>query len=312
MRRSAIMAAVLALTVTVGASPAAAAPARYSFVDLGTLGGESSYANAINDRGQIVGSSQVADGSWHGFVWRAGTMTDLGTLRPSGINIKGDIIGTTDDSAFLLRAGRLIDLGPGVSPTALNDRGQVVAAGPFPAIPFLWSAGRTRMLPLDTVSDINDRGQISGGHQVAGGFHGAVWQRGRVKDLGAGPFDRGNTYGINESGWVIGWQFSPTQFERGILWRAGTPTDIGTLGGELTHLTTINDRGQILGISQLPDGYTHPILWRAGTMTDLTILGVGPDDNLVDLNNRGEIAGSYGTVSGVAHAALWRKSRPTP
>jgi probable HAF family extracellular repeat protein len=205
MRRSAIMAAVVALTVTIGASPAAAAPARYSFVDLGTLGGESSYANAINDRGQI-----------------------------------------------------------------------------------------------------------SGGHQVAGGFHGAVWQRGRVTDLGAGPFDRGNTYGINESGWVIGWQFSPTQFERGILWRAGTPTDIGTLGGELTHLTAINDRGQILGISQLPDGYTHPILWRAGTMTDLTTLGVGPDDNLVDLNNRGEIAGSYGTVSGVAHAALWRKSRPTP
>ena len=308
MRRSAIGMAVVALTVTIGASPAAAAPARYSVVDLGTLGGESSYALALNDRGQVVGSSQVADGSWHGFVWRAGTMTDLGALRPSGINNKGDMIGTTDDSGFLLRAGRLIDLGLGVFPTALNDRGQVIAAGPFPATPFLWSAGRIRTLPLDTVSDINDRGQISGGHLVEDGFHAAVWRRGRVTDLGAGPFDRSNTYGINESGWVIGWQFSPTQFERGILWRAGTPTDIGTLGGDLTHLTAINDRGQILGISQLPNGYTHPVLWRAGTMTDLTTLGVDPDREVVDLNNRGEIAASYSPVSGTSHAALYRIS----
>jgi probable HAF family extracellular repeat protein len=294
---------VAALIVTVGASPAVAAPARYSFVDLGTLGGESSYASAINDRGHVVGSSQVADGSWHGFVWRAGRMTDLGLLRPTDINNKGDIIGTTDESAFLLKAGKLIDLGPGVFPTALNDRGQVVGTS---SAPFLWSAGTMRTLPLDTVSDINNRGQISGGRLVPGGFHAAVLRRSQITDLGAGPFNRSNTAGINDRGWVIGWQFSTTQAERGILWRGGTATDVGTLGGDATHLTAINDRGVILGTSRLPNGTVHPIRWRNGTLTDLTTLGVDPDHDLIDINDHGQIAASYRPVFGIAHAALYR------
>jgi probable HAF family extracellular repeat protein len=52
-------------------------------IDLGTLGGATSYAQAVNDRGQVVGGSALAgDGIEHAFVWSAGHgMTDLG---PSG------------------------------------------------------------------------------------------------------------------------------------------------------------------------------------------------------------------------------------
>ncbi|WP_240670729.1 hypothetical protein [Actinoplanes solisilvae] len=46
--------------------------------DLGTLGGDHSFATAINDLGAIVGSSTTADGSLHAFLWRAGRMSDLG------------------------------------------------------------------------------------------------------------------------------------------------------------------------------------------------------------------------------------------
>lgn len=299
MRGFMIGIAVAALTVVVGASTASAAPATYTFVDLGTLGGESSYATAINDRGHVVGSSQAADGSWHGFLWRDGRMIDLGALRPSGINNDDDIIGTTDTSSYLLRKGRMIDLGPGRYPLALNDRGQVTGMGDMP---FLWTAGRMRTLPLDTVSGINNRGQVSGGAHA----HAAVAYKGRVKDLGAGPFDRSGSYGINAQGWVIGWHFSAAQDERGILWRAGKATDVGTLGGARTHLVAINDRGQILGISRLANGADHPILWRAGRMTDLTTRGVDPDHDLVGLNNRGQIAVSYRPVFGIAHAAIYR------
>ena len=35
----------------------------------------------MNDRGDVVGRSQVADGTYHGFVWHRGTMTDLGIDR---------------------------------------------------------------------------------------------------------------------------------------------------------------------------------------------------------------------------------------
>ena len=49
---------------------------------LGTLGGLSSIAYDVNSNGQIVGTSQIADGSYHAFLWKEGTMYDLGT--PAG------------------------------------------------------------------------------------------------------------------------------------------------------------------------------------------------------------------------------------
>jgi probable HAF family extracellular repeat protein len=48
--------------------------------DLGTLGGYSSAAYAINDSGQIVGSANRATGSYHAFLYSNGTMSDLGAL----------------------------------------------------------------------------------------------------------------------------------------------------------------------------------------------------------------------------------------
>jgi probable HAF family extracellular repeat protein len=52
--------------------------------DLGTLGGASSEARALNDRGEVVGSAQNAAGQPRAFLWRDGQMTDLNTLIPAG------------------------------------------------------------------------------------------------------------------------------------------------------------------------------------------------------------------------------------
>ena len=52
--------------------------------DLGFMGsGQSSTAYGINDLGEVVG---VADNgsATHGFLWRNGTYTDLGSLAGSG------------------------------------------------------------------------------------------------------------------------------------------------------------------------------------------------------------------------------------
>ncbi len=52
-------------------------------VDLGTLGGTDSSAEAINDPGQVVGESMTAARESHPFSWtRGGGMIDLGTLGP--------------------------------------------------------------------------------------------------------------------------------------------------------------------------------------------------------------------------------------
>ncbi|HST82088.1 MAG TPA: hypothetical protein VLL08_10180 [Kineosporiaceae bacterium] len=285
----------------------------YQLVDLGTLGGESSFTQAMNDRGAVVGSAQTADGRYHGFIWRDGTMTDLGLFTPWDVNNRGQVVGTRDDAngVYLWSRGTLTQLAGLSFPTAINDRGQVVGLAPVdggPDEPALWSRGRVRALPLDTVSDLNNRGQISGGRLSDTGFHASVWRRGRVTDLGATAFDRSNTYGINNKGWVIGWTFSAEQTERGALWRHGTRTDLGTLGGDATHPVAINDHGVILVTSQIANGYMHPALWQNGGLTDLGDSGLDVNGEVTDLNNRGEIAGAI-RMDETAHAVVYRPSQ---
>lgn len=72
--------------------------------DLGTLGGPTSSARAINARGQVVGESTTAEGATHAFVWQDGLMTDLGTLDGGNssarvINDRGQIAGTSSSEA---------------------------------------------------------------------------------------------------------------------------------------------------------------------------------------------------------------------
>src|SRR5262245_27387845 len=108
------------------------------------------------------------------------TVTDLGTLpgdRSSaayGINNLGQVVGNSDDHAFLYDGGKMIDLGalPGSvrsSATAINDAGQVVGrsgslGGRVHA--FLYEGGKMNdlgTLPGDTISEaygINANGQV--------------------------------------------------------------------------------------------------------------------------------------------------------
>src|SRR5688572_21563339 len=74
--------------------------AAYTVTDLGTFGGTISYAQALNEAGQVVGYAYTAGNAGaHAFVWdSAGGMTDLGTLGgfeslPQAINEAGQVVG---------------------------------------------------------------------------------------------------------------------------------------------------------------------------------------------------------------------------
>src|SRR6266566_1658076 len=111
-------------------------------IDLGTLGGTVGLGGALNNKGQVVGLSDLAgDLANHAFIWEGGVLTDIGTLggdnsHPSWINDAGQVIGTADladgtHHAFTWQNGTMNDLGTlGGDPCSnggyINARGQAI------------------------------------------------------------------------------------------------------------------------------------------------------------------------------------------
>src|SRR3954468_16847284 len=104
--------AIAACAIALAAAPAASAAPVYHLTDLGTLGGPSSDAHAINQSGEVVGQADLPDGTYHAFAWRPGQagLLDLGTLGGSSssanaVNASGVVAGASETagSAFGFR-----------------------------------------------------------------------------------------------------------------------------------------------------------------------------------------------------------------
>ncbi|HET6382951.1 MAG TPA: hypothetical protein VFJ58_06120 [Armatimonadota bacterium] len=155
-------------------------------IDLGTFGGLHSVAIQINNRGQIVGSADLASGDGHAFLYSNGKMKDLGTLDGTisvaeAINNKGWVVGLSNSAGggyrpFLYRNGEMEpmeNLGDFSCPEAINSTATVVGGSyqelcEYHAI--VWIGGHVYnlddLLPpgsgweLSDAHGINDRGQI--------------------------------------------------------------------------------------------------------------------------------------------------------
>jgi probable HAF family extracellular repeat protein len=167
-----------------------------------------SSATALNNRGQVVGTSGSCDqavgrlSARHAVLWQDGAPTDLGDLggvawnTPMAINQQGDAVGFANlpgtdpptrfnEQAVLWRRGQPIEnlrTLPGDTKSqalGINARGQVVGLSCRPGAcrAFLWQDGAMVDLddlvvgahdPLFAAGDIDDAGVITG--QTANGF----------------------------------------------------------------------------------------------------------------------------------------------
>jgi probable HAF family extracellular repeat protein len=223
-----------------------------TMTDIGTLGGEFSYAWDINDQGVITGEASTAVEEVHAFRWTSAGMIDLGTLggpRSVGrsINEAGQIAGESQTQNGGTRAFRftegvgMVDLGTlgGSKSSAygINDAGQVVGE--------------------------SDTGFVIVTEPIVQGFtlfgtHAFLWTEGSgmtdLDHLGGGD---SRAEAVNNHGVVVGVSELPNGTSHAFRWTSSEGMiDLNTLlpsgsGWVLISAYDINDKGQITGDGRL-------------------------------------------------------------
>ena len=323
--RVAVLCAALAFPVPFAASAGAATSPLYTITDLGTLGGDLSAANGINNAGVVVGYSDLASTSEHGFRWSGGTMSDLGVevgadfSTANAINDAGQVAGSATRSsggyAYPVRwsaAGVLQDLGGpitnrlgvgnGIDPSGRVVGGQRPADSEGSPLAILYdTAGNPTELStptqsLNAATGINARGQVVGSPAF-------VWQNGTLTMLPVLPGGQGGSANaVNVSGTIVG-AVARTGTLGGLdaaVWQNNALTDLGTIDGILyNQAEAVNAAGQIVGTAD-PECQpcNAPEAWirqPGGALTKLdTLIPAGSGWTLqgaTGINDRGQIVG---------------------
>ena len=271
--------------------------------DLGTLGGDTSYALGINDSGEVVGYSYLADNvTRHAFTWTAsGGMVDLGTL-PGGTWSQGEKINASGE----------------ISGEALDSNGRQV--------PVFWSAGTGFVSLGETHTrdsrnygySINDSGVVTGQVYIGAVVNAIYWRRGGAVHL-LPPIPNGGLhmvgYDINNRDHVTGngswsdgrWEAFFWSRTRGTVGIGFVPDAYSTLGHG------INDNDEVTGLATfIGSAVTTGFYWNSHTgIVLLQTLG-GATGAGLDINLAGAIAGWSSNASEEIHAVLWSNYTSLP
>jgi probable HAF family extracellular repeat protein len=298
---------------------------QYEVIDLGPLNGISgmSYAQDINNRGQIVGWSDGWQIGTRAFLWENGNMTDLGTLGGTwsvakGINDRGQIVGYSETSsgerhAFLYENGTMTDINTITGAIysegyGINDLGQIVGevrynTGGYES--FLYENGKMSAIGGGAAWAINNNGQIVGS---LGLYENGSWTS--LCDYGCWPHD------INEQGQIVGIGGGGPGESHATLYKNNNIIDLGTINGKDSQAHAINESGQIVGQSSynaddLNDNSQHAFLYQNGVMTDLGTLG-GNESIAFGINDVGQIVGTSVNNKGYYSPVLWNPVTVVP
>jgi CSLREA domain-containing protein len=248
---------------------------RYEVIDLGTLGGNSSIAIAINDSGQVTGNSQNVSGEFRAFKWQNGTMQDL--------NIPGSVVSNAID---------------------INNAGQITGwmhDSEFNYNYYIWKDEGVQLIGDGfTIHAMNDDAQLVGWHENEDNNEIAIlWENGAIHELGDLGGNDSEAYAINNQGHIVG-ESRSTDGRYAFRWINGNMESLGSLGESRSWASDINDLGEIVGTSASPIfstfGNNRAFIWREGVIQDLNDL-TDPDTEwlliyALAINNKGQIIGS--------------------
>jgi probable HAF family extracellular repeat protein len=303
--------------------------------DLGTLGGSESFAQAINDRGQITGLALNDVPDPFSYYYQFLYCLPFQICPPNSTETRAFVWDKKDGMQDIGTLG-----GPDAFPSLINNRGQVAGfsytnftPNPTPPFvptfhPFLWEKGKG-MKDLGTlggtqtasVNGLNERGEVVGGLLLSGDVinHPFLWDGKKLIDLMTPPFGAslsGEARWINEAGEVVGGAALNLPCDNldfqthGFLWRNGVMTDLGMVAGSPnSQADFINSKTQIVGGS-FSCQFNSPLafLWENESMVDLNTL-IPPNSQFYlywapFIDDHGEI-GAFGVLpNGDSHAVL--------
>ena len=232
--------------------------------DLGTLGGKSSEAYAINGRGDVAGESEIGN-TWHAFLYYDSKMHDLDVPgRAYAVNDARQVVGSSWNQtfnayhAFLYSNGAIQDLGVLDGDTAsvalaINASGEVVGDSENPYKP----------------SDPSAAFRYINGH---------------MEDLGNFGGTQSVALAINASGDIVGNSSLSGDLEyHAFVYHDNHMIDLNNVlssdcGFVLEYATSINDLGQIVGTGTDADGNMHAFLLtpvpEPGSLSLLALAGL--------------------------------------
>jgi probable HAF family extracellular repeat protein len=305
-------------------------------LDLSTtgLGGVNSFADSVNNKGQVVGGAETTDANSEDFC---------------GFNANGLAPSSTACLPFVFQNGVMTRLptlgGPNGIANWINNRSEAVgwaetinkdpnpACGVLQFQPVLWGKTSTTTLqtfpgdPDGIATSINDNGQVVGATGTCTPFnanlgvylapkHAMLWEGGtaiNLGNLGGDGLGGGNhACAINNNGQVVGHSdlTGDTTFHTFLwTWETGMK-DLGTLPGDFASTAvSLNDPGVIVGTSLDSNFNPRAFVWAGGSMMDLNgALTSNPQKIYLllasSINASGEIVGLGVTSDGNLHGFL--------
>jgi probable HAF family extracellular repeat protein len=252
----------------------------------------SSEANALNNRGQIVGWANGTDyllDPWHAFVWQPGQMTDLGTLAPYAWG--SSVARSITDSGLIA----------GWSQTQPGDS----YSGNPHAFVYDLATGEIRELGVDEswANSINSAGQVVGGYTSASGDkHALFWDPvdgfRDLHDLVSAGGGVSEAASINDRGLLVGWGTDAARISRAFVYDVNTGR-AQHLGGDGESLAfDINNSGLVVARFQYeyPSLYDNAFVWDPVTDTARDLGDLIADSGWYpqvawSINDAGQIAG---------------------